>query len=41
MIRVLIAEDQALLRDSFRILLDITPGFTVVGEAGTGREAVD
>jgi DNA-binding NarL/FixJ family response regulator len=39
-IRVLIAEDQALLRDSFRILLDTTSGFAVVGEAGTGREAV-
>ncbi|MEN3306143.1 MAG: hypothetical protein V7603_2345 [Micromonosporaceae bacterium] len=39
-IRVLIAEDQALLRDSFRVLLDNTPGFVVVGEAGTGREAV-
>jgi len=39
-IRVLIADDQALLRDSFRLLLDTTPGFAVVGEAGTGREAV-
>jgi DNA-binding NarL/FixJ family response regulator len=38
--RVLIAEDQTLLRDSFRVLLDSTPGFAVVGEAGTGREAV-
>ena len=38
--RVLIAEDQNLLRDSFRVLLDNTPGFVVVGEAGTGREAV-
>jgi DNA-binding NarL/FixJ family response regulator len=39
-IRVLIADDQVLLRDSLRLLLDATPGFTVVGEAGTGREAV-
>jgi DNA-binding NarL/FixJ family response regulator len=39
-IRVLIADDQTLLRDSFRVLLDATPGFTVVGEAGTGRETV-
>jgi DNA-binding NarL/FixJ family response regulator len=39
-IRVLIADDQTLLRDSFRVLLDTTPGLTVVGEAGTGREAV-
>ncbi|AGZ42586.1 response regulator [Actinoplanes friuliensis] len=39
-IRVVIAEDQTLLRDSFRVLLESTPGFAVVGEAGTGREAV-
>ena len=39
-IRVLIADDQALLRDSFRVLLESTPGFAVVGEARTGREAV-
>jgi DNA-binding NarL/FixJ family response regulator len=39
-IRVLIADDQTLLRDSLRVLLDTTPGFAVVGEAGTGREAV-
>ncbi|MEU4689376.1 response regulator transcription factor [Actinoplanes sp. NPDC023714] len=39
-IRVLIADDQALLRDSFRVLLDSTPGFAVVGEAGTGRDTV-
>jgi DNA-binding NarL/FixJ family response regulator len=39
-IRVLVADDQALLRDSFRVLLDSSPGFAVVGEAGTGREAV-
>jgi DNA-binding NarL/FixJ family response regulator len=39
-IRVLIADDQVLLRDSLRLLLDATPGFSVVGEAGTGREAV-
>jgi DNA-binding NarL/FixJ family response regulator len=40
-IRVLIADDQALLRDSFRVLLESTPGFVVVGEAGTGRQAVE
>jgi len=39
-IRVLIADDQTLLRDSFRVLLETDPGFAVVGEAGTGREAV-
>ncbi|MEV4659373.1 response regulator transcription factor [Micromonospora sp. NPDC049301] len=40
MIRVLIADDQALLRGSFRLLVDLTPDFTTVGEAGTGVEAV-
>jgi DNA-binding NarL/FixJ family response regulator len=39
-IRVVIADDQALLRGSFRLLLDVTPDLTVVGEAGTGAEAV-
>ncbi|SCG53243.1 response regulator [Micromonospora humi] len=40
MIRVLIADDQALLRGSFRLLVDSTPDFTTVGEAGTGVQAV-
>ncbi|MBB5867147.1 DNA-binding NarL/FixJ family response regulator [Allocatelliglobosispora scoriae] len=40
MIRVLIADDQALLRGSFRVLVETDPGLTVVGEAGTGAEAV-
>lgn len=33
-VRVLIADDQALLRGSFRVLVDSTPGMEVVGEAG-------
>ena len=41
MISVLIADDQALLRGSFRVLVETTPGLTVVGEAATGAEAVD
>ncbi|MEV0156067.1 response regulator transcription factor [Micromonospora sp. NPDC050686] len=40
MIRVLIADDQALLRGSFRLLVDSTPDLAAVGEAGTGVEAV-
>ena len=40
-VRVLVADDQALLRGSFRVLIDNEPGLTVVGEAATGREAVD
>lgn len=39
-IRVLIADDQALLRGSFRVLVDLAPDLTAVGEAGTGSEAV-
>ncbi|ONI73061.1 DNA-binding response regulator [Actinosynnema sp. ALI-1.44] len=41
MIRVLIVDDQALLRGSFRALVDNEPGMTVVGEAATGTEAVE
>ncbi len=40
-IRVLVADDQALVRGSFRLLVDTTPGMEAVGEAGTGAEAVD
>ncbi|MET7420130.1 response regulator transcription factor [Dactylosporangium sp. NPDC005555] len=40
MIRVLIADDQALLRGSFRVLVDLSEDCTTVGEAGNGVEAV-
>ncbi|MFI6734436.1 response regulator [Nonomuraea sp. NPDC050451] len=40
MIRVVIADDQALLRGSFRVLVDSEPDLVVVGEAATGVEAV-
>ncbi|MFI0454105.1 response regulator [Actinomadura sp. 6N118] len=39
--RVLVADDQALLRGSFRVLVDTAPGLEVVGEAGTGAEACE
>jgi len=39
-IRVLLADDQALLRGTFRMLIDSTPDMEVVGEAADGREAV-
>lgn len=39
-IRVLVADDQALLRGSFRLLVDSEPDLEVVGEAATGFEAV-
>lgn len=40
LIRVLIADDEALVRAGFRVLVDSAPDLTVVGEAGTGGEAV-
>jgi len=40
-IRVLIADDQALVRGSFRVLVETAPGLMVVGEAATGLEAVE
>jgi DNA-binding NarL/FixJ family response regulator len=39
-IRVLVADDQALVRGSFRILVDTAPDLSSVGEAATGAEAV-
>lgn len=39
-IRVLIADDQAMVRTGFRMILDATDGIDVVGEAGNGRDAV-
>ncbi|MEU4191559.1 response regulator transcription factor [Kribbella sp. NPDC026611] len=40
MIRVLLADDQALLRLGFTAFLGQEPDLDVVGEAGTGREAL-
>jgi DNA-binding NarL/FixJ family response regulator len=39
-IRVVLADDQALVRTGLRMILDNTPDIDVVGEAGTGSEAV-
>jgi DNA-binding NarL/FixJ family response regulator len=39
-IRVLIADDQALVRAGFRMILEIEPGCEVVGEAADGEEAI-
>jgi len=41
MITVLIADDQALVRGGFRLILDSHDDLTVVGEAEDGQEAVD
>ncbi|MFG2866846.1 response regulator [Streptomyces sp. NPDC048338] len=40
-IRVLLADDQTLVRASFAMLVDSAPDMEVVGQAGTGREAVE
>jgi len=40
-IRVLIADDEALIRAGFRVLIDTEPGMIVVGEAGDGAAAVE
>ena len=40
-IRVVIADDQHLVRTGLRMILDAQPGIDVVGEAADGRQAVD
>jgi DNA-binding NarL/FixJ family response regulator len=40
MIRVLLTDDQALLRAGLRVLLESEPDITVVGEADNGEESV-
>jgi DNA-binding NarL/FixJ family response regulator len=40
-IRVLLADDQALVRAGFRVLVESAPDLEVVGEASTGLEAVE
>ncbi|MEU6192298.1 response regulator transcription factor [Streptomyces sp. NPDC047061] len=40
-IRVLLADDQALLRGTFRLLIDSCADMEVVGEAGDGQEAIE
>jgi DNA-binding NarL/FixJ family response regulator len=39
-LRILLADDEPLFRGTIRDLITATPGLTLVGEAGTGREAV-
>ncbi|WP_175412460.1 response regulator transcription factor [Streptomyces sp. TRM64462] len=39
-IKVLLADDQALLRSAFKVLVDSEPDMRVVGEASDGAEAV-
>ncbi|GAA4724777.1 two component transcriptional regulator, LuxR family [Promicromonospora umidemergens] len=41
MIRILLADDQALLRSTFRMLIDSCDDMTVVAEAANGEEAAE
>lgn len=40
-IRVLIADDHAVMRRGVRAVVELQPGWSVCGEAATGREAVE
>ncbi len=40
-VRVVLADDQDLVRAGFRVILESEPGITVVGEAADGATAVD
>lgn len=39
--RVVIVDDQAAFRSAARLVVDVSDGFVVVGEAATGEEAVE
>src|ERR1035438_4785924 len=40
-LRILVADDHALVRQGLRTLLEARPGWAVCGEAVTGREAIE
>jgi two-component system response regulator NreC len=40
-IRILLADDHNIMRKGLRLLVESQPGFSVVGEAADGREAVE
>lgn len=41
MIRVLIVDDQAIVREGIRAMLDLEPDIAIVGEAANGIQAID
>src|SRR4051794_28865141 len=41
MIRILLADDHAMVRQGFRMILGSQPDMEIIGEAGNGREAVE
>ncbi len=40
-IRILLADDHAVVRQGFKMILDAQPDMEIIGEAGNGREAVE
>ena len=40
-IRVVVADDQGMVRSGFSVLLNAQPGIEVTGEARNGQEAID
>ena len=40
-LRVLLVDDQALIRSGFAMMLSVEDDLEVVGQASTGREAID
>jgi DNA-binding NarL/FixJ family response regulator len=40
-IKVLLADDEAMMRAGVRAILDVAPDIEVIAEAGDGREAVE
>ena len=40
-IRIVLVDDQAMVRSGLRLILESEPGLAVVGEAATGRDALD
>jgi DNA-binding NarL/FixJ family response regulator len=41
MIRILLVDDHALVRQGFRLMLASQPDMEIIGEAGNGREAIE
>ena len=39
-VRILLADDHAIVREGIRLMLESQPDLEVVGEAATGREAI-
>ena len=40
-IRIVLVDDQAMVRSGLRLILESEPGLAVIGEAATGRDALD